>query len=70
MKKILIMLFALTVCMAVGAQNVDKLYKEGKALYDTKKYKEAFPKLTTAADMSLFSLFLKIINRFLKTTAN
>ena len=36
MKKILIMLFALTVCMAVGAQNVDKLYKEGKALYDAK----------------------------------
>ena len=50
MKKILIMLFALTVCMAVGAQNADKLYKEGKALYDAKKYTEAFPKLKTAAE--------------------
>lgn len=50
MRKILIMLFALTFSMAVGAQNVDKLYKEGKALYDTKKYKEAFPKLKTAAE--------------------
>lgn len=50
MKKILIMLFALTVCMTVGAQNADKLYKEGKALYDAKKYTEAFPKLKTAAE--------------------
>ena len=43
------MLLAL-LCLAAGAQNADKLYKEGKALYDAKKYTEAVPKLKAAAD--------------------
>ena len=36
--------------MAAGAQSADKLYKEGKELYDAKKYTEAVPKLKAAAE--------------------
>jgi TPR repeat protein len=36
--------------MTAGAQNIEKLYEEGKALYDAKKYSEAFPKLKIAAE--------------------
>lgn len=49
-KRIFFMMVALTVCMAVGAQSADKLYKDGKALYDAKKYTEAVPKLKAAAE--------------------
>jgi hypothetical protein len=49
MKNVLTMLL-LTICMTAGAQNADKLYEQGKALYDAKKYTEAFPKLKTAAE--------------------
>jgi len=40
----------LMLCTVVGAQNVEKLYTEGKALYDAKRYTEAFPKLKAAAE--------------------
>ncbi len=40
----------LMVCTGISAQNTEKLYKEGKALYDAKQYKEAFPKLKAAAE--------------------
>ena len=46
----IILLCALTVCMAASAQNSDKLYKEAKALYDAKNYAAAVPKLKVAAE--------------------
>ena len=38
------------VSMSAFAQSADKLYDEGKKLYDAKKYAEAFPKLKPAAE--------------------
>lgn len=49
MKHIFLTLFALLTCMVASAQSADKLYLEGKALYDAKKYTEAVPKLEAAA---------------------
>ncbi len=49
-RKLSFIIIALMTCMAVCAQNADKLYKEGKALYDAKKYTAAVPKLKTAAE--------------------
>ncbi len=40
----------LVATMASVAQNADKLYEEGKKLYDEKKYEQAFPKLKVAAE--------------------
>lgn len=50
MKGLLTILLALFVCMGTTAQNADKLYKQGKELYDAKKYNEAFPRLKAAAE--------------------
>ena len=50
MKKCFLMMLALVVCLAAGAQNADKLYKDGKALYDAKNYTAAVPKLKAAAE--------------------
>ena len=50
MRKLLTWLLMYTFCITAGAQNVEKLYEEGKALYDAKKYSEAFPKLKIAAE--------------------
>lgn len=36
--------------LQVSAQSVEKLYTQGKELYDAKKYAEAVPKLQAAAD--------------------
>ena len=36
--------------MSISAQNIDKLYEEGKALYDAKKYEQAYAKLMPAAE--------------------
>ena len=49
MRTILTTLFLL-ICGAAMAQNADKLYEEGKALYDAKKYVQAIPKLRAAAE--------------------
>jgi len=49
MKRILFSLLMLVVAIAAFAQNVDKLYDEGKRLYDEKKYEQAFPLLKQAA---------------------
>ncbi len=43
------MIIALLTCLAASAQSAEKLYQEGKALYDAKKYAEAVPKLEAAA---------------------
>ena len=36
--------------MSASAQKTDKVYEEGKALYEAKKYEEAVPKLKIAAE--------------------
>jgi hypothetical protein len=43
-------LIAWTTLTVAQAQNVDKIYKEGKALYEDKKYEAALPKLKVAAE--------------------
>lgn len=51
MKKLLMILMALVICAAADAQkDYKQIYKEGKALYDAKKYKGALPKLKEAAE--------------------
>ena len=50
MMKRLLLLLMLTVSLSTGAQNADKLYEEGKSLYDAKKYTEAVVKLRAAAN--------------------
>lgn len=50
MKKIISFLILLLACMTVSAQSADKLYDEGKKLYDAKNYTAAFPKLKAAAE--------------------
>jgi TPR repeat protein len=43
------MLMAL-ISLTASAQSADRLYEEGKKLYDAKNYTEAFPKLKAAAE--------------------
>ena len=51
MKRLLFMtLMALAVSMAASGQKADRLYQEGKALYEQKNYAAAFPKLKAAAE--------------------
>lgn len=50
MKKILFMLVTVMACLAGYAQSAEKLYTEGKAMYDAKKYQAAVPKLRAAAE--------------------
>lgn len=50
MKKTLMMILLAVLTLTAGAQSAEKLYKEGKALYDAKKYEQAFPKLKAAAE--------------------
>lgn len=50
MKKTLMMILLAVFTLTVSAQSAEKLYQEGKALYDAKKYEQAFPKLKAAAE--------------------
>ena len=50
MKHLIAIFIALAVSMTASAQSADKLYKEAKALYDTKNYTAAVPKLKAAAE--------------------
>ena len=50
MKHWLLTLIALAVGMTASAQSAEKLYMEGKALYDAKNFTEAVPKLKAAAE--------------------
>lgn len=43
-------LFSLLFSVGASAQSAEKLYQEGKQLYDAKNYDAAFPKLKTAAE--------------------
>lgn len=49
MRKLLFMLMAM-ISLTASAQSADKLYEEGKKLYEAKKYADAFPKLKAAAE--------------------
>jgi len=49
MKRILIIAL-LTLSLGASAQNADKLYEEGKALYDAERYSQAIAKLKPAAE--------------------
>ena len=49
MKKTIVMMLTLLLCTVAWAQNADKLYEEGKALYDAKHYEQAVEKLLSAA---------------------
>lgn len=48
--KHIILLIMITVALCAGAQSADKLYEQGKKLYDAKKYTEAIAKLKPAAE--------------------
>lgn len=50
MKQIVMTLLLAVVALTATAQSAEKLYREGKALYDAKKYEQAFPKLKAAAE--------------------
>jgi hypothetical protein len=50
MKQLLNTLLALMFCTVAVAQSAQKLYDEGKALYDAKNYEQAVPKLKAAAE--------------------
>lgn len=50
MKRILFSLTMLIMTIAAMGQSADKLYEEGKLLYDEKKYEQAFPLLKKAAE--------------------
>lgn len=50
MKQTIILLCSfLLLALSATAQSADRLYEQGKALYDQKKYNEAVPKLRAAA---------------------
>ena len=49
MKRLLLTLLTM-VSLGAFAQSADKLYEEGKKLYDAKNYTAAFPKLKAAAE--------------------
>ena len=50
MKRITTLLLTVMLSLAAMAQNAEKLYKEGKILYDKEKYTEAIAKLKPAAE--------------------
>ncbi len=50
MKRITTLLLTVMLSLAALAQNAEKLYKEGKILYDKEKYTEAIAKLKPAAE--------------------
>jgi len=50
MARLFLLSFLMLFSMTMSAQSADKLYEEGKKLYDLEQYKEAVPKLQAAAD--------------------
>ena len=49
-KKSILCVLCLLCTLCALCQNADKLYEEGKSLYDAKNYTAAFPKLKAAAE--------------------
>ena len=50
MRRPLITLLLTALCLTAAAQSAEKLYQEGKQLYDAENYTAAFPKLKAAAE--------------------
>ena len=50
MKRLMTMLLTALIALTASAQSADKLYEEGKKLYDAQNYTAAFPKLKAAAE--------------------
>ena len=50
MARLFLFLFLMLFSMNISAQSADKLYDEGKKLYDAEQYDKAVPKLQAAAD--------------------
>ena len=50
MKRLIYLCILLMCSISISAQSADKLYDDGKKLYDQEQYKEAVPKLQAAAD--------------------
>lgn len=50
MKRLFFVIVLIVTALAANAQNADKLYEEGKALYDKKEYVAAIAKLRPAAE--------------------
>ncbi len=50
MKRLFYLCILLMCSISISAQSADKLYDEGKKLYDQEQYKEAVPKLQAAAN--------------------
>ena len=48
--KTTLLLLAMIISTTAFAQSAEKLYSEGKKLYDAEQYEQAFPKLKAAAD--------------------
>ena len=46
----LLLILMLAISTAVGAQSAERLYNEGKSLYDKERYTEAVPKLNASAE--------------------
>lgn len=50
MKRLFMLLVFSLLCGIIYAQDAETIYKDGKTLYDAKKYKEAFAKFQTSAN--------------------
>ena len=50
MAKLFLLSFLMLFSMTMSAQSAEKLYEEGKKLFDAEKYEQAVPKLQAAAD--------------------
>lgn len=48
--RLIFSLLMMVLCLTASAQSAEKLYDEGKQLYDQKNYTAAFPKLKAAAE--------------------
>ena len=50
MKRLMTLLLMCLIGITASAQSAEKLYNDGKELYDAKRYEAAFPKLKAAAE--------------------
>ena len=50
MAKLFLLSFLMLFSMTMSAQSAEKLYEEGKKLFDAEKYEQAVPMLQAAAD--------------------
>ena len=50
MKRLMTLLLMCLIGITASAQSAEKLYNDGKELYEAKRYEAAFPKLKAAAE--------------------